>query len=56
MKRARAPIGKRSLFAAMDVVGVGSLVWLIWDSFVEWRANPDRVPVTGTRPASDERG
>ena len=30
----------------------GSLVWLLWYSYVEWRTDPDRVPVTGTRPAS----
>lgn len=40
-------------FVATAVFGGGALVWLIVYSYLEWRADPDRVPVTGTRPAED---
>ena len=43
------------LLAAVGVCGGGGLVWLIVYSYTTWRDDPDRVPVTGTRPAGDER-
>ncbi|MGE3857790.1 MAG: SdpI family protein [Dehalococcoidia bacterium] len=43
------------VFVVMGVYGAVALVWMFAYSWREWRADTDRVPVTGTRPASEER-
>jgi len=43
------------LLAAVGAYGALSLVWMFVYSWREWRADTDRVSVTGTRPASEER-
>lgn len=46
-------VGQPWLFAAVGIAGAGGLVWLIAYSYFAWRADPDRVPVTRTRPADE---
>lgn len=48
-------IGRPEVLVATGVFGAGSLVWLFYYSWREWRRDPDRVSVTGTRPASEDR-
>ena len=50
-----ALIGQPWLFAIVGIASGGALVWLIYYSYVEWRADPDRVPVTATKPDVEER-
>lgn len=48
-------IGRPEVLAAVGVFGAAALVWLLYYSWREWRRDPDRVSVTGTRPASEDR-
>lgn len=48
-------IGRPEVLIAAGVFGAGALVWLFYYSWREWRVDPDRVSVTGTRPASEDR-
>ncbi|RLT41275.1 MAG: hypothetical protein DWI58_09040 [Chloroflexi bacterium] len=50
-----ALIGVPSVLAGVGVFAGLSVVWLFGYSWWEWRADPDRVPVMGTRPASEDR-
>ncbi|MDA0301544.1 MAG: SdpI family protein [Chloroflexi bacterium] len=47
--------GVPEVMIGVGVFGAASLVWLIYYSWREWRRDPDRVSVTGTRPASEDR-
>ena len=42
-------------FIAVGVFGAGSLLWTVYLSYRVWRDDPERVPVTGTRPAPEDR-
>jgi len=44
-----------ALLVALGVFGAVVIVWLFYYSYAVWRTDPDRVPVTGTRPASEDR-
>ncbi len=44
------------LFAVVGIGGGGGLVALIAYSYIVWRDDPDRIPVTGTRPAEQRDG
>lgn len=50
-----ALIGIPSVLAGVGAFAAIAVVWLFAYSWWEWRADPDRVPVTGTRPASEDR-
>jgi uncharacterized membrane protein len=43
------------LLVAVGAYGVLSIVWMFVYSWREWRADTERVSVTGTRPASEDR-
>jgi uncharacterized membrane protein len=40
-------------FAAMLIVVVGSLAWMVVYSYLVYRNDPDRVPPAGTSPSAD---
>lgn len=50
-----AIIGAPRLLVGVMILGGGALLWLVYYSWAEWRADPARVPASGTAPAAEER-